>query len=442
MRTTSPASRLGRLLAVREWRWWQLPPLARVYVAIVPLGAVAVMGIEAIGQAGWPISDVSKFLLLMSCGMVSVASMPRLMYSPGGVTRDFSSVWMLPTAILLPPVYTALVPIPLYAISQIFVHRGVVHRTVFSAAAVSLSYALAAEVFRLFPSSFAGRGIGSGLHAFSWAVAVAACEIVGGRSQRCLVLGAVKLTDPTVRIRRIEWNREALEGIFAEIDLGVLITVAMGLSPALVVLAVPAVLLVRRFMVHPALMAQSRVDSKTGLLNISTWEKEAEAELSRATRTRGPIAVALVDIDHFKGVNDTYGHLAGDRVLKAVAEALTGQLRDYDLAGRFGGEEFVLLLARATEDEALRIAERLRCHIGGMAVPASDDPGAARVSLTISVGVTAGEPGRGRKLADMLAAADSALYQAKRTGRNRVSVAGRDASGQLQRETMAFSACW
>jgi len=135
------------------------------------------------------------------------------------------------------------------------------------------------------------------------------------------------------------------------------------------------------------------------------------------------MAIALVDIDHFKEVNDTYGHLVGDKVLRALADALTGQLRDYDRAGRFGGEEFVLLLAQARESEARRIAERLRKYVANMAVPVSDRPSAARVSVTISIGVTAMEAGRSRELTDMLAAADLALYRAKQAGRNRVSVA-------------------
>ena len=122
-----------------------------------------------------------------------------------------------------------------------------------------------------------------------------------------------------MRILRLELNREAMQGLFVEIDLGVLITLAVGLSPALVLIAMPTVLLVRRFLVFPLLVAQSRVDSKTGLLNVSTWEAEAEVELSRARRTQSPLAMALVDIDHFKVVNDTYGHLVGDRVLKALA---------------------------------------------------------------------------------------------------------------------------
>ena len=165
----------------------------------------------------------------------------------------------------------------------------------------------------------------------------------------------------------MEWDREALQGLFVEIDLGVLITLAVALSPALVLIALPTVLLVRRYLVHPLLLAQSRVDAKTGLLNVATWESEAEAELSRAVRNRDPLPLILVDIDHFKVVNDTYGHLAGDRVLKSIAETLTSQSRDYDRAGRFGGEEFVLLLAQTTEHDACKIAERLRvlCRVPG-----------------------------------------------------------------------------
>jgi diguanylate cyclase (GGDEF)-like protein len=254
-------------------------------------------------------------------------------------------------------------------------------------------------------------------------VAVAACYILGGRIQHFLIVGAVKLSDPRVRIWEMEWNRDALQGLFVEIDLAVLITLVVAVSPALGILAVPLLFLVRRFIVHPALVAQSRVDAKTGLLNVSTWEREAEGELSRSIRTRSPLALALVDIDHFKAVNDTYGHLVGDKALKAVADALTSHLRDYDRAGRFGGEEFVLLLAQTNGSDACRIAERLRNNVADMAVPIDDRPGSPCVRLTISIGVTAMERDTRHELTDLLAAADSALYHAKQNGRNKVALA-------------------
>jgi diguanylate cyclase (GGDEF)-like protein len=233
----------------------------------------------------------------------------------------------------------------------------------------------------------------------------------------------VKLTDPTVRVWAMQTNRDSLQSLFVEIDLAVLITLVVAVSPALGILAVPLLFLVRRFIVHPALLAQSRLDSKTGLLNVSTWEAEAESELSRSVRTRSAMSVVLIDIDHFKRVNDTYGHLVGDRVLKTIAEALTSQSRDYDRAGRFGGEEFVLLLAQTSTDDACRIAERLRGYVASLKIPTDDRPDAPRVAVTISIGVTVMPRDETYELTDLLAAADSAMYVAKQAGRNQVAFA-------------------
>jgi diguanylate cyclase (GGDEF)-like protein len=422
MQASSLTGRIMRCIAVRDWAWWKLSPVLRCYVAAVPVAAIVVIIFSA-SQTTWRLSDLAKFLLLACCGVISVASTPRIMYAFPGLTRDFSAIWILPTAILLQPFYAAIVPLFFSTALNLFVHRGVPHRAVFSAAAQSLGYAAASVVFRWFPASLAGGHVGTGLHAFYWCLAVVAAELVGSRGHNFLILGAVKLSAPQLRVLAMEWDRDALQALFVEIDLGVLITLAVALSPALVVIAVPTVLLVRRFLVHPILEAQSRVDAKTGLLNVSTWEKEAEAELSRAIRTHSPLALALVDIDHFKQVNDTYGHLVGDRALKAIAEALTGQSRDYDRVGRFGGEEFVLLLAQTAEMDACKIAERLRAYVASLVIPTDNRPGAPAISVTISVGVTALASDQAYELSDLLAAADSAMYHAKQAGRNCVAFA-------------------
>jgi diguanylate cyclase (GGDEF)-like protein len=423
MRASSLTSRLKRGVLVQNWLWWRLPLLLRIYVGVMPVAAVAVIGVAA-AYTDWRLSDLAKFLVLVTCGMISVASTPKIMYTVGGgVTRDFSAIWILPTAILLPPVYAGFVAVPIVGALHIFVHRGVPHRMVFTAAGLSLSSVAASLAFRAFPLSFAGTAVGSGFHAFTWCLAVAACEILGGRVQHFMIVGAVKLTNPEIRLFMAEFNRNNLQALFVEIDLGVLITLSVALSPALVVIALPSVLLVRRFLIFPILEAQSRIDAKTGLLNVSTWEAEAESEISRAVRTRNPMALALVDIDHFKLVNDTYGHLAGDRVLKGIADALTGQSRDYDRAGRFGGEEFVLLLAQTTRKDACKIAERLRGYVASLDIPTDDRPGAPTLKVTISIGVTALARGETYELTDLLAAADSAMYAAKQAGRNQVAFA-------------------
>lgn len=422
MQASSLLDRLKRSLAVTDWLWWRLPIVMRCYVAAVPTVAVGVIGVSAF-RVEWHAYDGVKFLILIGCGVISVASTPRIMYNFPGLTKDFSSIWVLPTAILLPPLYAALMPIFISFALNLLVHRGVLHRAVFTAGATSVSYAAASLVFRFFPSSFAGATVGSGTHAFTWCVAVVACEIIGSRGHNFLILGAIKLSAPQAKVLKMEWDRESLQALLVEIDLGVLITLAVALSPVLVLIAVPTVLLVRRFLVFPVIETLSRTDSKTGLLNVSTWEKEAESELSRSARLGNSVSLALVDIDHFKAVNDTYGHLVGDRVLKAIAGALTDQSRDYDRAGRFGGEEFVLLLAQTTEHDACKIAERLRGYVATLAIPTDDRPDAPTLTVTISIGVTAMARGQFYELTDLLAAADSAMYAAKQAGRNQVAFA-------------------
>ena len=129
-----------------------------------------------------------------------------------------------------------------------------------------------------------------------------------------------------------------------------------------------------------------------------------------------------MDIDHFKVVNDTYGHLVGDKALRAVTDALRSQLRGYDLAGRFGGEEFVVLLPHAREVDAINVAERLRRTSPGC--PSRSTTGTSPPAASGSPSRSAWRPwtAMSRELTDMLAAADAALYHAKETGRNKTHV--------------------
>ena len=416
MQASSATRRLRTSVDYRAWAWWQLPVPLRAYVGAPPVLCFA-FAILAAATTTWHALDIGKFALLLGCGLVSVIATPPFAHLKGGVVRDFLTVWVLPIAVLLPPFYAMVAPVALLWLTQRTVHRGVVYRRVFTAGAMGLAYAVASVMFRSFPASFAGNATGTGMHALTWALAVCICEIAGWLIHHILIVLAIKLTDPTATLMALALNAESLKADFAQVDLGVVVTTVVGASPVLAILGVPTVLLARRFMMHEPLLVKSRMDSKTGLLNSSTWETEAEAEIARAVRTRSPVTVALIDIDHFKAVNDTYGHLVGDIALKAVAAAIKGHLRSYDVAGRFGGEEFVVLLPQTTEADAMTIAERLRTHIAAMPIPIHDDAGTC-VRLTVSVGIAALD-GTARELTDLLAAADSALYYAKDNGRNK-----------------------
>ena len=422
MRASSVTARLRTVLLVRDCAWWRLPALLRIYIGAVPAVALALI-VLAGASTTWTPDDLVKFVLLLGCGVISVVATPRVAYLQAGLVRDFLTAWVLPVAILLPPVYAMVTPIPLLVLTQWRVHRGAPYRRVFTGAAIGLAYGAASLVFHAIPPSFAGSALGTGRHALTWVAAVAACEIAGWLVHNVLIVSAVKLSDPSAHLRDIALNREALLGDFAQMDLGILITVVVAVHPVLAVLAVPTVLLARRFMMHAQLLEKSRIDTKTGLLNVSTWESEAEREIARAVRTRSPLALAMIDIDHFKAVNDTYGHLAGDKALRAITGALVEQLRSYDLAGRFGGEEFAILLPQTREDQALRIAERLRTHVAGMTIGVGEDTATGPcIGLTVSVGVAALDR-IGPELTDLLASADAALYRAKQAGRNQTRIA-------------------
>jgi two-component system, cell cycle response regulator len=165
-------------------------------------------------------------------------------------------------------------------------------------------------------------------------------------------------------------------------------------------------------------------DFLTGWHNRRYLQQRLKEELSRAQRRGGSIACLMIDIDKFKGINDGYGHLAGDAALKEIAHRVEGQIRSMDTAARFGGDELAILLPEATAAEAARLAERIREVIA--AVPFALNSQITR-SLTVSIGVASVAPGRLetdlKAVADRLVAdADAALYRAKALGRNRVQL--------------------
>ena len=161
----------------------------------------------------------------------------------------------------------------------------------------------------------------------------------------------------------------------------------------------------------------ANTDGLTGLANRRRFEERLREEVERAHRYRRPLALVLLDLDHFKTVNDTWGHPAGDRVLRGTALAIQSVLREMDVAGRIGGEELAVLLPEADEAGALTLAERLRLKIKE-AVHRSDD--GQPFHVTASLGVTWLEEGQEHDAEVLLSTGDQALYEAKVGGRDRV----------------------
>jgi diguanylate cyclase (GGDEF)-like protein len=168
------------------------------------------------------------------------------------------------------------------------------------------------------------------------------------------------------------------------------------------------------------LQAQAHRDFLTEIANRRYFFHLGARELARAERYGGDVSLIMLDIDHFKMVNDTHGHAAGDIVLKAVAQICKTGLREIDILGRIGGEEFAILLPQTSGDTAREVAERIRNAVQDAAVPAGN--GLPAIQVTVSMGVST-EKAVHVSLDDLLQEADTALYKAKHTGRNRVCCA-------------------
>ncbi len=189
------------------------------------------------------------------------------------------------------------------------------------------------------------------------------------------------------------------------------------LGPWLVVLGVAPLILIHRALSIPALREEAQVDAKTGLYNAKYFANALNDELRRARRFGRPLAVIMADLDGLRYINNTHGHLAGDAVLAAVGRIIREQVREYDVASRFGGEEFALLMPETTTHEGYVVAERIRKAVESapIQIPTRVDP----IYVTITAGV-ASYPDDGYEPQQLLHAADVALYQGKASGKNRV----------------------
>jgi two-component system, cell cycle response regulator len=158
----------------------------------------------------------------------------------------------------------------------------------------------------------------------------------------------------------------------------------------------------------------SRIDALTGIFNRRHLDEQL-AEAGRiSSRNQFPLAIVMLDIDHFKQINDSHGHPAGDLVLQEFARRLKSTLRAGNILGRWGGEEFLIIAPRTTPDEAMMLGERLRLSIADQPI----DLGSVRLSITVSIGCGVGM----KASAELVALADAALYRSKAEGRNRVTV--------------------
>ena len=415
-----------RPIALRDWGIWSVPSRLIVALLLVELLAVLVVVVDGVlmppdltSSALWIVAVLVAAGVLHTEAALGVERMRRRVDQTAHL--DLSSVWTFAAALLLPGCMATAVVLLVYLHLYLRAWRASgfpPYRVVFSTATVVLAVHAAGAVVGLDGAADPFRSTVGLLLILLAVVAYALVNLV-------LVVVAIRLSGSGTSWRHAVGHRDELLLEIATLAMGAVVAAAVAVfGPAYAFLVLPPLVVLHRTVLVRQLEEAASTDAKTGLLNAAAWRLQADLALRSARHADGTAAVLLLDLDHFKLVNDRYGHLAGDQVLSEIGAALRAEVRDHDLVGRYGGEEFVVLLA-TTDGEDLRVsagavADRIRRCIDDLR-PEIPAPGGPVVldDVSVSVGV-ATYPADGTDLDRLLEIADTALYEAKAAGRNLV----------------------
>lgn len=345
----------------------------------------------------------------------------REVASEGSPYVHMQSTWFFAGLMLLPPpLLVALIVISfLHEWQVVFRGRALAHRKAFSASTVILGCTAASLVFTAFApdqplyTSMVNGPLGL--------VALVGAGFLYWLVNYALVVGAIVATHPDKPARTALGHPSDQLIIAGSIGLGSGIAVVIVYVPWWTPGLLFTVLALHLGLLIPQLRSASQTDSKTGLVDPVWWQSMADRELDRARRLRSTVAVLMLDLDHFKQVNDRYGHLAGDRVLCEVSTAIRHAVRSYDLVGRWGGEEFAVLMPGLAVADVHAAAERIRTAVASLTVTTLDRTNTEVQidGLTVSIGAGV-HPDTAVELSPLLLATDDALLRAKELGRNRI----------------------
>ncbi|HEY4570817.1 MAG TPA: GGDEF domain-containing protein [Kribbella sp.] len=409
--------------AIRSWALWTLTVPAFAVVVFVDLAAIG-YGVHAFAdRPSWRGLDAVFALTLSALISVEGARRVENRRSRGGALhKDLAPAWMIAAAVILHPALAILVVVLLRIWWRIRAGKCIPYRWAFSTAVYILAVGAAHGVFVAVRGVTGDSGLGLVVSMVAGAAAYVATDTV-------LCGLAISLIIPGSSRRDAVGGLDDLSTDATAATLGCLLAAACLISPWFAFVAIPITLTAQRALLLGQLESEAQTDPKTSLTRVDWWRRRTEEMLRTARNQREPMAVLLLDIDHFKQVNDRHGHLVGDEALRAVATILRGAIRVKDVIGRFGGEEFVIALPDTGLDEATVTADRLRTAVAASPLAAMcagvlDDPDLDpdTFQLTVSIGVAV-YPTDGVTVDDLLLRADRAMYAAKAAGRNRVRLA-------------------
>jgi len=422
----------------RLWRLWSLPKGVLAYVwavdAAAVLAVVAGVWLTPVTPRDWMWFAVLTIAAVIHLEAAQGIERIREIAAEGSPYTHMQSVWFFAGVLLLPlPLLTALICVSFtHEWFRVFRRRALVYRKVFTAATVVLAVAAASLVLAALYPDAGGAPYAEVMTGPVGAIAVVLAGLLYRLVNYALVVGAIVATNPDQPARKALGDPSDQLIIAASVGLGYGITVVMLARPWSTPLLLVTVLALHMGLLLPQFRAASRTDSKTGLVDPGWWETMARQELERARRLGSTVGMLMLDIDLFKLINDRYGHLAGDAVLRAVADTVRHTVRGYDVVGRWGGEEFAVLLPGVSTDDIEVSAERVRAAVSVLKVTTLDRDNSTVTIEGLSVSIGAGVyPDTARELSPLLLAIDQALYQAKDAGRNR-SVLSSVASSHLR----------
>jgi diguanylate cyclase (GGDEF)-like protein len=404
---------------VKSWLIWRTPPPLRSFIVAVEVLTLSLIGVF-LASDSLTAGSLTRFMVLLSLGIAAeegLARIERMRFRLStGRNNDLTSVFIFAGALALPPTLTVLLTIAIRA--HVWYRHAktsgqLLYRQVFTGSTMILAGLSAQAVMGAFGQS---DKLTAGVSAFAGTV----CAIVLFAAVNSVpIYVAISLAMRPAKPEGffVQWQENLLE--IATLCLGALTGLAVLYEPWFVVLVLPTMVVLQRATLTKELEVAATTDAKTGLLNAVTWQQLAQRELARAQREKQNAALLIIDMDNFKLINDTYGHLIGDAVLKAVAACLTDELRGYDAVGRFGGEEFVAMLADSDSLTAVAVSDRILARIRKLEVSTRDVNALPVAGLSASIGIAC-YPQQGDEVEDLLHAADAALYRAKNAGRNRV----------------------
>lgn len=411
---------------VAGWAIWSVPGRVLCYVLSIEVFTLGILAATAIHA---PVTRVDwiRFAILTGCVIAHVEltrGVERVRHVTSGVgpVMNTDSAWCVAAVVALPAALAGamIVVMSTWLWFRIWRGRRPLYRWVFSSASVLIATQTAAAILALDPHTY--PGVPTTAAAMGLAVVAAALRWLVNFS---LVSGAILLSSPNMRAIEI------FDGISERIlevgafGLGLVAAALLTYNPLLVVGVVVGVAAMHRGLLVAQFRKAARTDSKTGLDTAGWWHQVAEHAFERARVTGTTIGALMIDLDHFKRINDTYGHLAGDAVLQTVATAINNEIRDADTAGRWGGEEFVVLVPNVDSIEVRAVAERIRRRVQSLVVTmAAQDLIIQEISASIGCAVY---PAPGiTTIDDLVLAADTAVYAAKNNGRNQVVFSSAD----------------